>query len=65
MLERPAYRRSLQRRLDKGQAAHMEVALHHYAYGRPKELHEVSGANGGPIDIRQIVLRVPGDDPPK
>jgi len=49
LLERPDYVRSLQRRLDAGKAPHMETLLHHYAYGKPKEQVEHSGADGAPL----------------
>ncbi len=42
LLERPAYVASLRRRLDAGEAPHMETLLHHYAYGRPKESMDVT-----------------------
>lgn len=37
LLSRPEYRQSLQERLDKGAAPHMETLLHHYAWGKPKD----------------------------
>jgi hypothetical protein len=37
ILDRPEYRASLEKRLDAGQAPHMETLLHHYAFGKPKE----------------------------
>lgn len=43
ILERPEYIASLKRRLDKGDAPHMETLLHHYAYGKPREGMDVSG----------------------
>lgn len=41
-LERPAYRKSLKRRVDAGEAPHMETLLHHYGYGKPKESLDVN-----------------------
>ena len=41
ILERPAYLKSLQKRLDDGKAPHMETLLHHYAYGKPKETMDI------------------------
>jgi hypothetical protein len=35
MLSDPKYLKSLRRRLLAGKAPHMEVLLHHYAYGKP------------------------------
>lgn len=40
-LERPAYIRSLTRRVDAGTAPHMETLLHHYGYGKPAQRIEV------------------------
>ena len=42
-LSRPEYIASLKRRLDKGDAPHMETLLHHYAYGKPREGVDFSG----------------------
>jgi hypothetical protein len=33
------YRRSLVRRIEAGKAPHMEVLLHHYAFGKPKHTY--------------------------
>ena len=46
VLENPRYRRSLEERLLKGTAPHMETLLHHYAYGKPTERLEHSGQVG-------------------
>jgi hypothetical protein len=35
-LESDRYRRSLEQRIEAGRAPHMEVLLHHYAFGQPK-----------------------------
>lgn len=43
MVEKPAYRAELEKRILEGKAPHMETLLFHYAYGKPKE-GEVSGA---------------------
>ena len=43
LLEDPAYVESLQCRLREGNAPHMEVLLHHYAYGKPKDVVEQTG----------------------
>ena len=37
LVEDPAYRRALKKRLLAGSAPHMETLLHYYAYGKPKE----------------------------
>jgi hypothetical protein len=49
-LESAAYRASLEQRVRAGEAPHMETLLHHYAYGKPKELVEHSG-DIGPVTI--------------
>lgn len=41
ILENPRYRKSLEARLLKGRAPHMETLLHHYAYGKPKDTFDV------------------------
>ena len=41
LVEDPAYRRALAKRLRNGKAPQMEVLLHHYAYGKPKETLDV------------------------
>src|SRR5262245_61035537 len=42
LIEDPAYRASLRRRLIAGRARQMEPLLFRYAYGQPVERHEVS-----------------------
>ena len=44
LVESPEYRASLESRLNKGSAPHMETLLWHYAFGKPKETHEHTGA---------------------
>ena len=51
ILTDPDYRASLRRRLIRGTAGAMEIAMHHYVYGKPKETTEVTGADGGPLFI--------------
>ena len=51
ILDRPEYRASIQRRLDAGKAPHMEVLLHHYAFGKPKDKVEHSGNRKEPIQL--------------
>ncbi len=58
LLARPAYRRSLQKRLDAGKAPHMEVLLHHYAYGKPKETVKVEEQ---PAELKVMILRSRAD----
>jgi hypothetical protein len=51
MLDRPEYRESLQKRLDAGKAPHMELLLHHYAFGKPKEQLDVDARLTGHTTI--------------
>lgn len=50
LLEDPAYRRALRRRLLTGRAPHVETLLFHYAYGKPSERAEAGDA------VRAIVF---------
>lgn len=59
LVERPEYVASLQQRIDGGKAPHMETLLFHYAYGKPKEQHEHTGADGGPILTRVVFEDAP------
>ena len=49
ILTDPDYRESLRRRLIRGTAGPMEVTMHHYVYGKPKETTEVTGKDGEPL----------------
>jgi hypothetical protein len=53
-----AYQASLKQRLVEGKAPHMEVLLHHYAHGKPKDTVQVDGV------IPPFVLRIATDDEP-
>lgn len=46
-----AYVAALKRRLIRGTAGAVEIRLYDYAYGKPKETHELTGAEGGPLVI--------------
>ena len=52
LLKDPAYLRSVRERLLEGKAPQLEVLLHHYAYGKPKDTVEQVGRPD------QIVIRV-------
>ena len=52
LLEEPAYLRSVRARLVEGKAPQLEVLLHHYAYGKPKDIVEQTGPP------QHIVVRV-------
>ena len=41
------YRENLKQRILAGEAAHMEVLLHHLAYGKPKETLALQGEGDG------------------
>lgn len=57
LLSNPAYQKSLKARLRAGKAPHMEVLLHHYAHGKPKETMAIEA------DIPPFVVKVEVDDP--
>ena len=52
LLKDPAYQRSVRMRLLEGKAPQLEVLLHHYAYGKPKDIVEQTGPP------QHIVVRV-------
>jgi hypothetical protein len=52
LLEDPAYLRSVRARLLDGKAPQLEVLLHHYAYGKPKDVVEQQGN-------QPIIVQVP------
>ena len=52
LLEEPVYLRSVRARLLEGKAPQLEVLLHHYAYGKPKDIVEQTGPP------QHIVVRV-------
>jgi len=54
-LESDEYRASANRRMLTGKAPHLETMLHQYAYGKPPDKIEVTGADGGPVEF--IVAR--------
>lgn len=50
LLEDPGYQDYFTHRLKQGALPPvLEALMWHYAYGKPKELHEHSGPDGGPI----------------
>ena len=50
LIESEDYARYFKHRLEVGQLPPvLEALMWHYAYGKPKELHEISGPNGGPV----------------
>lgn len=59
MVENETYRSRLGRRLRSGKLAPaVETMLWHYAYGKPKETHEVTGPDGGPVELVTRIERV-------
>lgn len=48
-LEDAEYVRKLVIRLQQGKAPQIEAALYQYAYGKPKDVVELTGPNGGPL----------------
>lgn len=57
MLGRPAYKKKLQERIDKGRAPHMEQLLWFYRHGKPKETVKHEGEV-----IPPFVVRIDGAD---
>jgi hypothetical protein len=47
----PAYIKSLKDRLLKGRAPQMEILLHYYAYGKPRDRVEHSGSVTMPAQV--------------
>jgi hypothetical protein len=50
----PDYLASLKIRLRDGKAPHMEVLLHHYAFGKPKETVKHEGVQPAKLVVTQI-----------
>jgi hypothetical protein len=48
--------RLLQQAIDGTLRPEIEILLWHYAYGKPREQIEVTGPNGGPIQLFEVVL---------
>jgi hypothetical protein len=57
LINDPAYVESLKVRLRRGTAGAVEPLLFHYAYGKPKDTTEVTGADGVPLVISWIKHR--------
>ena len=49
ILESPAYRAALKKRLVSGKSPQLEVLMHYYAYGKPKDHLHVDG-----IDLPRV-----------
>ena len=57
MIESPEYVAYFQHRLMVGQLAPaLEALSWHYAYGKPRERVEVTGADGGPIEVHDHLI---------
>jgi len=54
LLQDKGYQDSLKFRLAAGKAPHMEVLLHHYAFGKPADKTEHTGEDGGPILYKTV-----------
>ena len=54
------YLRGLLERLRNGEAPHMEVLLHHYAYGKPKERIEVEHYDVTALEVHLVEARQNG-----
>lgn len=56
MVENSKYLTGIRKRLREGDLhPGVETMLWHYAYGKPKETVEVSGADGGPIETISLL----------
>lgn len=66
IVEDESYRLGLQERALSGKLhPSIEVMLWHYAHGKPKETHEVTGVDGKPIMQRILVeFKKAGNDEP-
>jgi hypothetical protein len=49
--ESDAYRESLKYRILQGRAPHMEKHLHEKTFGKPTEHIELTGKDGGPLEV--------------
>ena len=57
ILDSEAYQKSLARRVVDGTLAPgIEALIYHYAYGKPKEIVEHTGPDGGPLKFDRIEL---------
>lgn len=54
--ETEAYRTALQRRINTGKAAHMEILLHHMVWGKPKETLALQNPGDG-----TLILNIGGE----
>jgi len=54
------YVANFKQRLQEGKLApHVEALLWHYAYGKPAEHIEVGGDDGGPVEVRFVLVDGP------
>ena len=56
-----SYRNSLVQRIEAGKAPHIEVLLHHYAFGKPKHTY-VEPAPAKRSDFEQAVERMTSEE---
>ena len=50
----PEYREKLQARLNEGRAPHIELFYLQHLYGKPVEVTQIQGADGGPVETKII-----------
>jgi hypothetical protein len=48
----PDYREKLRARLNEGRATHIELFYLQHLYGKPVEVTQIQGTEGGPLIIR-------------
>ena len=52
----PAYAASVKERTLAGKAPHLESYWLNKLHGKPVELHEITGAEGGPLRVEYVIV---------
>ena len=50
----PEYREKLQARLNEGRAPHIELFYLQHLYGKPVDVTQIQGADGGPVETKIV-----------
>jgi hypothetical protein len=50
----PDYRQKLQARLNEGRAPHIELFYLQHLYGKPVDVTQIQGVDGGPVETKII-----------
>lgn len=57
LIESKAYQAFFKQRLERGELPPaVEAMTWHYAYGKPKESLELTGAEGGPVRVEFVIV---------